>query len=134
MVPSEPPAWKKSARRLRKLALVAPFVLVGGCSGGYFGNMFSSDFYRFYRMDIAQGNLLDEDAVARVKTGLTKRQVVYLLGRPVLSSMFHDERWDYIYYLDSLQKEEQKYLRLTLFFDGDRVTRVRKPRRRQPES
>lgn len=114
------------------MALIAPFLLIGGCSGGYFDKVFSSEFYRFYRMDISQGNLLDAATVARVKPGLTRQQVVYLLGQPVLPSMFHDERWDYIYYLDSLQKEKQEYFRLTLFFDGDRVTRVRKPRPGRP--
>ena len=114
------------------MALIAPFVLIGGCSGGYFDKVFSSEFYRFYRMDISQGNLLDAATIARVKPGLTRQQVVYLLGQPVLPSMFHDDRWDYVYYLDSLQKEKQQYFRLTLFFDGDRIARVRKPRRGRP--
>lgn len=141
MVPLAPLDGKKSPKRLRKSALIALFLLVGGCSsgagreaGGYFSKMFSSEFYRFYRMDIPQGNQLDGDAIARVKPGLTREQVVYLLGQPVLPSMFHDERWDYIYYLDSLQKEKQKYFKLTLFFDGDRVTRVRKLRPKQPQT
>ena len=126
---------------LRKLPLTALLLLVGGCSGGlfqesggHFKKIFSGESYRFYRMDISQGNLLDDETIARVKPGLTREQVVYLLGRPVLPSMFHDQRWDYIYYLASLEKERQKYLKLTLFFDGDRVARVRKPRRRQPKT
>ena len=141
MVPPKLANGKEAAGRLQKLALIALVSLIGGCSAGasresdgYLDRLFSSEFYRFYRMDISQGNLLDDDAVARVKPGLTKRQIVYLLGRPVLPSMFHDQRWDYIYYLDSLQTEQQKYLKLTLFFDGDRVTRIRKSRRKQPNA
>lgn len=125
----------------RKLLLAALLPLVGGCSGAFFEEsgshikkVFSSDSYRFYRMDIAQGNLLDEETIARIRPGLTKEQIVYLLGRPILPSMFHDERWDYIYYLNSLQKKKRRYFKLTLFFDDDRVVRVRKPKRREPEA
>lgn len=132
MVPPKPSTAKKPASRLRKLALLVPFLLIGGCSGGYFDKMLSSEFYRFYRMDISQGNLLDAATVARIKPGLTRQQVVYLLGQPVLPSMFHDERWDYIYYLDSLQEEKQEYFRLTLFFDGERIARVHQPRHGRP--
>jgi len=119
--------------------IVAAPLLFGACSGNlfgeagdYFGKVFSSDSWRFYRMDISQGNLLDEKAVARIRPGLTREQVVYLLGNPVLPSMFHDDRWDYIYYLDSLEKENERY-HLTLFFDEDRVVRVRKPKPKPPQ-
>lgn len=126
---------------LRTALIPAAALLLGACSSGgllteagdYFKRAFSTDSWRFYRMDISQGNLLDEKAVARIRPGLTREQVVYLLGNPVLPSMFHDDRWDYIYYLDSLEKENEHY-HLTLFFDEDRIVRVRKPKTPPPQN
>ena len=50
---------------------------------------------------------------------MNKNQVVYLLGEPVLPTVFHDDRWDYIYY-NNISRAEIELYRLTLFFDGDR--------------
>ncbi len=56
---------------------------------------------------------------------MNKNQVVYLLGEPVLPTVFHDDRWDYIYY-NNVSSAEIEFYRLTLFFDGDRIERFRK--------
>ncbi|MBC6413972.1 MAG: outer membrane protein assembly factor BamE [Chromatiales bacterium] len=76
-------------------------------------------------MDITQGNILEPSKIAKVKVGMTKSQVYYLLGTPVLPTAFHDDRWDYVYYNDVLRKELELY-RLTLLFDGERIEYLRK--------
>jgi len=52
-----------------------------------------------YRINIQQGNFLDQTAVEQVKAGMTRSQVRYLLGTPMVADSFNKERWDYIYYL-----------------------------------
>lgn len=76
-----------------------------------------------HRMVIQQGNYVTEDAVARVKPGMTRSQVRFLLGTPLLNDIFHADRWDYPYRIERQgQPAEEK--RLTVFFDKDTVTRV----------
>ena len=76
-----------------------------------------------HRMVIQQGNYLTEDAVSRVKLGMSRSQVRFLLGTPLLNDVFHANRWDYPYQIERQgQTPEEK--RLTVFFDKDTVTRV----------
>lgn len=49
-----------------------------------------------YRQDIQQGNVIDDDSVAQLETGMTKRQVAVLMGTPSVQSPFHSDRWDYM--------------------------------------
>ncbi|VAX00586.1 hypothetical protein MNBD_GAMMA22-3002 [hydrothermal vent metagenome] len=49
-----------------------------------------------YEIDIQQGNVLDEEAVAKLKVGMTKQQVQFILGSPIIKDAFHPERWDYV--------------------------------------
>lgn len=50
-----------------------------------------------YKIDIQQGNVLTQDMVSQLRPGLTKDQVRFVLGSPVLMDMFHANRWDYVY-------------------------------------
>lgn len=76
-----------------------------------------------YRPDIQQGNVITQDMVAKLKPGMTKAQVRFVLGSPPITDIFHANRWDYVYLLKEGRKikEERK---LTLFFDNDQLTRV----------
>ena len=76
-----------------------------------------------YRMDIQQGNFLKEEDVAKVQAGMTRSQVRFLLGTPMLPDAFDRDRWDYLYYqkIGRLKKADQR--RLTVFFDEDKVAR-----------
>ncbi|MDR0577070.1 MAG: outer membrane protein assembly factor BamE [Candidatus Accumulibacter sp.] len=78
-----------------------------------------------YRIDIQQGNVLTQDMVAQLKLGLSKDQVRFILGTPVLMDMFHANRWDYIYRLRkgaTGEVEERKFS--TFFDDGGQLIRV----------
>ena len=54
-----------------------------------------------YRMEIQQGNIFDQSTLDQVKVGMTKKQVRFLLGTPLVSDPFHANRWDYFYSLYS---------------------------------
>src|SRR6202453_3961142 len=80
-----------------------------------------------YRINIQQGNFLDQAAVEQVKAGMTRSQVRYLLGTPMVADSFNHERWDYIYYLKKGRTRHVDSRRVTVYFDGDKVARLDKP-------
>jgi outer membrane protein assembly factor BamE len=80
-----------------------------------------------YRINIQQGNFLDQGAVEQVKAGMTRSQVRYLLGTPMVADSFDKERWDYIYYLKKGRSRHVDSRRVTVYFDGDKVARLDKP-------
>lgn len=76
-----------------------------------------------HRIDIQQGNRVNPEAFEQLKLGMTRNQVVYLLGTPLLKDPFHKDRWDYIYYLKPGNKAV-KQSRLTLYFNDDQLSRI----------
>jgi outer membrane protein assembly factor BamE len=80
-----------------------------------------------YRINIQQGNFLDQAAVGQVKPGMTRSQIRYLLGTPMVADSFNKERWDYIYYLKKGRSRHVDSRRVTVYFDGDKVARLDKP-------
>lgn len=88
--------------------------LVAGCSSPRIGP---------HRIDVQQGNALDQENVSRLKPGLNRSQVRFLLGTPLVVDPFRTDRWDYVYVFYKAGKlAEQK--RITLFFDGDTLARI----------
>jgi len=80
-----------------------------------------------YRINIQQGNFLNQSSVDTVKEGMTRSQVRYLLGTPMVADSFNKERWDYIYYLKKGRTRHIDSRRVTVYFDGDKVARLDKP-------
>ncbi|AEY01196.1 Small protein A [Oceanimonas sp. GK1] len=74
-----------------------------------------------YKVDIPQGNYLEEKQVAQLRQGMTREQVRYLLGNPMSQDGFNHDRWVYLYYFKPGRGElEQK--RLVLDFTNDSLT------------
>src|SRR6267154_6550721 len=80
-----------------------------------------------YRINIQQGNFLNQGAVDTVKEGMTRSQVRYLLGTPMVADSFDKERWDYIYYLKKGRTRHVDSRRVTVYFDGEKVAKLDKP-------
>lgn len=79
-----------------------------------------------YKINIQQGNYLEEEDVDMVEPGMTRSQVRFLLGTPMVEDIFNDERWDYVYYL-KIGRSGQIYRRhFVVFFEGDETLRVEK--------
>lgn len=76
-----------------------------------------------YRIDVRQGNLVTQEMVAVLKPGMTKDQVRFALGTPLVVDVFHADRWDYIYRFQPGRGELQSR-RLTVFFDDGRLARL----------
>jgi outer membrane protein assembly factor BamE len=79
-----------------------------------------------YRMPIQQGNLLDPSQVEQLEEGMTRTQVSFLLGTPMVPPGFDDSRWDYYYYVKVPRLREPYTRRLTVFFENDKVVRFEK--------
>lgn len=77
-----------------------------------------------YRINIQQGNLLDEEQIEQLEVGMTRKQVRFLLGTPMVDDPFHQERWDYLYYLRLGREDPVRSHMLTVYFDGDTVSRI----------
>jgi outer membrane protein assembly factor BamE len=77
-----------------------------------------------YRMDIQQGNYLDGKTVSQLKVGMTRSQVRYLLGTPMVEDIFDTQRWDYIYYYKRGYVRRPIESRVIVYFNGDKVQRL----------
>ena len=87
-----------------------------------------------YRIDIQQGNLLNDDDIAQVEVGMSRSQVQFLLGTPMIADSFHRDRWDYAYYLRRGRSSDVEQRWLVVYFDSDRVTKVERDVPLQPAS
>ena len=94
---------------LRLILLMALFSL-GGC--GF-----------LYKLDVQQGNLFDKEQVDTLKPGMTKRQVLVVMGSPSVVSPFSQNRWDYI---SSIKRGrgEMESKDLVLYFENDALTKI----------
>jgi outer membrane protein assembly factor BamE len=86
-----------------------------------------------YRPTIQQGNVVEQEQVNELIPGMSKRQVKFLLGTPMLNDVFHANRWDYVYTI-GVGSEPDETRWLTVFFENDRLVRIAGDMRPQPES
>lgn len=76
-----------------------------------------------YSLDIQQGNIVNQEMVDQLRPNMTKRQVLYIMGSPMLIDVFHQKRWDYLY-SEQPGGGARVQKRLSLFFDGDKLIGV----------
>lgn len=93
---------------LSTILLVAGSLLASGC---------------VYKMNIQQGNYLVAESVSQLKEGMTRSQVRFLLGTPMVPDAFDNSRWDYYYFFSSRQYKKPLQRRLTVYFEDERVQR-----------
>jgi len=91
------------------LALLAAATLLGGC---------------VYRPDIQQGNLLTVEDTDQVQVGMSRSQVRFLLGTPMISDPFAPQRWDYVYRMQYGRSGRVDSGHFVVFFEDDKVSRV----------
>jgi outer membrane protein assembly factor BamE len=99
------------------LCLITYALMATGCS------TIMSNIPGVYTIDILQGNMIDQDLIDQLRPNMTKRQVMYILGSPMIADTFHDKRWDYLY---SEQKNggDRLQKRVSLYFNGDSLAGV----------
>lgn len=77
-----------------------------------------------YKIDVQQGNYITQDMIAQLRPGLSKDQVRYILGTPLLTDIFHGERWDYLYRLEKGKTGEVESRKFSVFFTDGVLARV----------
>lgn len=79
----------------------------------------------FFRVEIQQGNYITKEQVEELERGMSRREVRYIMGTPLIVDPFHEKvRWDYVYsYSPDLGTDFEKR-RITLFFEDDTLTRI----------
>jgi outer membrane protein assembly factor BamE len=125
----KPKASPKFARWIRcaraPLLAAAAATLLAGCStmtAPFDTWMPYISQFGVYRIDINQGNFLSQDMVDKLKEGQTKQQVRLVLGTPLITSVFRDNRWDYTYEFRKNGRVET-HRQFTVYFAGDLLTR-----------
>lgn len=76
-----------------------------------------------YKMDIVQGNVVTKEQFVLIKPGMSRSQVRDVMGTALLTSVFHADRWDYIFTLKS-QSAKNQQRKVTVYFKGDAVDRT----------
>ncbi len=76
-----------------------------------------------YSLDIQQGNMISQEIIDQLRPHMTKRQVLYIMGSPMLVDVFHHKRWDYIY-SDQPGGKERTQKRVSLFFVNDKLSSI----------
>lgn len=100
--------------------LLAVALLAGGCAAR---DPNRTGLLQPYRIDIPQGNYLTREAVDQVKEGMTRDQVRFLLGTPLLRHVFHPERWDYVFRYQ-FPDGSSELRKVTVLFRDDQVTSI----------
>lgn len=75
-----------------------------------------------YKVDVIQGNFVSKEQVEQLRAGMSRDQVKATLGTPLMASLFHADRWDYVFTLKRQGVESQSY-KYTVFFKGDQLER-----------
>lgn len=98
------------ASALRVAALVGTLGIVAGCTP--------------YRMEVQQGNFISQAMVSQLKEGMTREQVRFVLGSPLVIDPFREDRWDYVYTRTAANSSRTETRRLSVIFANDLLARL----------
>ena len=104
-------------------AMLAASTLLAGCGTYDSTTRKIANAITPYRIDIVQGNFVSREQAAQLKEGMTRDQVRFVLGTPLLTDMFHANRWDYIFSFKRGNTNVVQERKLTVWFDGDRLSK-----------
>jgi outer membrane protein assembly factor BamE len=106
------PGRRAAARRINTMRLLFLLpVLVAGC------------MLAPHKIDIQQGNYVDQAMIAKLKPEMTRSQVKFILGTPLIADAFHPNRWDYVYLTGKANNVHTQH-KVTIVFEGDKLKHV----------
>jgi len=83
----------------------------------------SSSMQLVHKIDVQQGNVITQDEVNQLKPGMSRRQVQFIMGSPMIADVFHQDRWDYVYLMQPGYGEPTSE-HVTLYFSDDSLERI----------
>jgi len=104
------------------LLIVAASLLAGCASSGF--TLPKIPGIEAHRMEIQQGNYVTQDMIAKLQPGMTRDQVRFVLGTPLVADAFHADRWDYMFRRQRANSKEIEQRRIVIFFDDGRLSRI----------
>jgi outer membrane protein assembly factor BamE len=99
----------------KSLLLVIASFYLGGCA--YF------QFPGVHKVEVQQGNIITEDMVSALRVGMTKSQVRYVMGTPLIADTFNQNRWDY-FYSNQQGAKTKKLDNLTVYFENGKLAKI----------
>jgi outer membrane protein assembly factor BamE len=114
-----------SSRPLSALPLLIVALVLAGCQSLQTSDSFLGVITP-YRIDIVQGNVVTQEQAALIKPGLSRAQVRDILGSPLLTDLFHADRWDYVFTIRR-QGTAPQLRRIVLRFEGESLKRMEAP-------
>ena len=112
-----------STRVALTLMICASMIALAGCSSVQGASDRIAGIVKPYRVDVVQGNFVSSEQVAALQPGMGRQQVREILGTPLVSSLFHADRWEYVFTLKR-PGEPLQTRKLTVFFKGDLMDRA----------
>ncbi len=98
---------------MRKILISTLLLIVLGVSSGC-----------VYQASVQQGNFIKQDDLDQLEVGMTRKQTLFLLGTPMVADPFHQDRWDYVYYL-KVGRDKAVFRRwVTVHFEDDKVSEI----------
>ena len=119
----------KNLKNIAKIGTAALFVLgLTACSGL---TTFSDDskskigkVFKPYRPDMVQGNFISKEQLERLKVGMDREEVKVILGTPLLTSVMHTNRWDYVFAFKRGDTQLVEQRQVTLFFEKEALVKI----------
>lgn len=105
------------------ISLLASALLAGACSTYDSTSRKVANAITPYRINIVQGNFVSREAASQLREGMTRDQVKFLLGTPLLTDVFHANRWDYVFSFRRGSTPVVQQRRYTVFFEGDKLVK-----------
>ena len=105
-------------RTLKSWLAIASLLVLSGCN--IIGSM---DFPGVYKISIPQGNIITQEMVDQLRPGMTKRQVIFVMGTPLVRDPYHQDRWDYVYNFQPGGGERGQE-RLSVLFQDDQLLEI----------
>ena len=120
----DPDTGSALAARSYDMRKLIPFLLILCCLTAASGCV--------YRANISQGNLIKQEDLDQVEVGMTRNQVRFLLGTPMIDDPFHQARWDYVYFI-RIGRDPATFKRwVTIVFENDIVVAINEDQELDP--